>query len=259
MNSAASIATKFRTDQVRVAVGIATPTSQALVQTIDNIPVVFTAVTDPVSAGLVESLENTPGNVTGYSDMTPVREQIEMMVELGGVQRLGHVYSSGEANAVTLANLAEEVCDVLDIEFVAATVTNSAEVRQATQSIVDRVDAIYVSTDNTVVSALNSLTSVALANNVPVVSADPSSAEEFDVLAAYGFDYYTMGRATGRLVARILDGEDPGSIPVQFLTDADDLILLLNLDVADSLGILVPDEVMERADKIVEDGQVRDN
>jgi putative ABC transport system substrate-binding protein len=68
-----------------------------------------------------------------------------------------------------------------------------------------------------------------------------------------------MGRATGRLVARILDGEDPGSIPVQFLTDADDLILLLNLDVADSLGILVPDEVMERADKIVEDGQVRDN
>lgn len=259
MNSAVSIATKFRTDQVRMAIGIATPTSQALVQAIDSIPVVFTAVTDPVSAGLVESLENSPGNVTGYSDMTPVREQIEMMVDLGGVTRLGHVYTSGEANAVTLANLAEEVCDTLDIEFVPATVTNSAEVRQATQSIVDRVDAIYVSTDNTVVSALNSLVSVALANNVPVVTADPSSAEEFDVLAAYGFDYYTMGRATGRLASRILDGEDPGSIPVQFLTEEEDLVLLLNLDVADQLGITLTDEMLVAADKIVENGQVRDN
>ena len=259
MNSATSIATKFRTDRVRMAIGIATPTSQALVQAIDDIPVVFTAVTDPVSAGLVDSLENSAGNVTGYSDMTPVREQIEMMVELGGVSRLGHVYTSGEANAVTLANLAEEVCDVLGIEFVPATVTNSAEVRQATQSIVDRVDAIYVSTDNTVVSALNSLVSVALANNVPVVTADPSSAEQFDVLAAYGFDYYTMGRATGRLVSRVLDGEEPGSIPVQFLTDAEDLVLLVNLDVADQLGLMLTDEMLAAANKIVENGQVRDN
>lgn len=259
VNAAASIATKFRSDRVAVAVGIATPTSQALVQAIETFPVVFTAVTDPVSAGLVTSLENSPGNVTGYSDMTPVREQIEMMVEMGGIQRLGHVYSSGEANAVTLANLAREVCGVLGIEFIAATVTNSAEVRQATQSIVDRVDAIYVSTDNTVVSALNSLTSVALANNVPVISADPSSAEEFDVLAAYGFDYYTMGRATGRLVGRILDGEDPGSIPVQFLTDDEDLILLVNLDVADELGLAISDEILAAADKLVENGRLRDN
>lgn len=259
MNAAASIANKFKTDGVDIAVGIATPTCQALVQTLTEIPVVFTAVTDPVDAGLVSSLDNSPGNVTGYSDMTPVIEQVRMMIELGGVQRVGHVYSSGEANAVVLARKAKELCEEAGVEFVEATVTNSAEVRQATQSIVDRVDAIYVSTDNTVVSALSSLTSVAMQAGVPVVSADPSSAEEFDILAAYGFDYYTMGRATGRLVKRVLDGESPGSIPVQFLTDAEDLVLLVNVDVAGKIGITLSDAVLREADKVVENGKVRDN
>ncbi len=258
MNAAASIANKFRADRVNVAVGIATPTSQALVQALTEIPVVFTAVTDPVDAGLVAELDNEPSsNVTGYSDMTPVREQIQMMVDLGGVNRIGHVYSSGEANAVTLAEMAAEVCEDLGVEFLTSTVTNSAEVRQATQSIADRVDAIYVSTDNTVVSALSSLTDVAAANGIPVVTADPSSAEDYDVLAAYGFDYYTMGRATGALVKRVLEGENPGSIPVQFLTDAEDLILHLNLDVAEELGIELADAALEQADQVVENGELR--
>ena len=132
MNSAISIATKFKNDKVNVAVGIATPTAQALVQGLTTIPVVFTAVTDPVSAELVPSLKASGTNVTGYSDMTPVKEQIEMMVNLGGVTRIGHVYSSGEANAVVLADMAKAACKELGVEFVPATVTNSAEVRTAT-------------------------------------------------------------------------------------------------------------------------------
>ncbi len=258
MNAAASIASKFKADRVNAAVGIATPTSQALVQALTEIAVVFTAVTDPVDSGLVTDLDNEPSsNVTGYSDMTPVREQIEMMVDLGGVDRIGHVYASGEANAVTLANMAEEVCNELGIDFITSTVTNSAEVRQATQAIADKVDAIYVSTDNTVVSALSSVTDVAASKGIPVVTADPSSAEDYDVLAAYGFDYYTMGRATGRLLKRIIEGENPGSIPVQFLTDAEDLVLHLNLDVAEELGLDLSDDAIEQADQIVENGTLR--
>ena len=259
MNAAASIASKFKADRVDVAVGIATPTAMALANSIKNIPIVFTAVTDPVDAGLVGSLANGSGNVTGYSDMTPVREQIEMLVRLGGVKRIGHVYSSGEANAVTLAKQAEETCNDLGVEFVAATVTNSAEVRQAALSIINKVDAIYLSTDNTVVSAISALTSVASDAGVPIVSADPSSAEEFEILAAYGFDYYTMGRATGRLIDRILKGANPGDIPVQFLTDEDDLVLLVNLDIAKKLGITLDADVVASADKIVENGVLSDN
>lgn len=256
--TARSIASKFKADKVDVAVGIATPTAQALVGAITDIPVVFTAVTDPVGAELVPSLAGGGGNVTGYSDLTPVREQIELLARFGNITALGHVYSSGEANAVVLAGIAEQVCNELGIEFITSTVTTSAEVRQATQSIVDRVDVIYVSTDNTVVSALSSLVDVATAAGVPVMSADPSSAEEQGVLAAYGFDYYSMGLATGRLVARILEGADPNDIPVQFLTDADDLILHLNLDVAKNLGIELPADLIDRANKIVENGIVRE-
>ena len=259
MSAASSIASKFKADGVTVAIGIATPTAQALANSVKDIPVVFTAVTDPVDAGLVGSLSNGSGNVTGYSDMTPVREQIEMLVDFGGVTRIGHVYSSGEANAVTLANQAKETCEALGVEFVPATVTNSAEVRSAALSIINKVDAIYLSTDNTVVSAIAALTEVAMNNNVPVVSADPSSAEDFEILAAYGFDYYTMGRATGRLVDEILKGADPGDIPVQFLTDADDLVLLVNLDVAERLGIPISADVIAEADKLVENGSLRDN
>lgn len=255
--TARSIASKFKADKVTLAVGIATPTAQALVGAITDIPIVFTLVTDPVGAELVPSLAGGGGNVTGYSDLTPVREQIELLAQFGNIKSLGHVYSSGEANAVVLADMAEKVCNELGIEFVPATVTNSAEVRQATQAIVNRVDAIYVSTDNTVVSALTSLVDVATAAGIPVMSADPSSAETQGVLAAYGFDYYNMGRATGRLIADILEGADPNDIPVQYMTDADDLILHVNLDVAKELGIELPTSLLARAGKIVENGVLR--
>jgi len=259
VNAAASIAAKFRADRVDVAIGIATPTAQALVNAITDIPVVYTAVTDPVGAGIVPSLSGGGGNVTGYSDLTPVREQIELLAQFGAIRAVGHVYSSGEANAVVLAETAEQVCNELGIEFVAATVTNTSEVRAATQSIIDRVDVIYVSTDNTVVSALSSLTDVAMAAGVPVMSADPSSAETQDVIAAYGFDYYTMGLATGRLVAQILEGADPNTIGVQYLTDPNDLLLHINLDIADELGIDLPQSLIDEADVIIENGVIRQN
>jgi len=254
LSTASQIAAKFKADRVDVAVGIATPTAQALVASLDTIPVVFTAVTDPVGAELVPSLAGGGGNVTGYSDLTPVREQIQLLVEFGNVTSVGHVYSSGEANAVVLADMAREAAAELGIEFVEATVSNSAEVRQATQSIIGRVDVIYVSTDNTVVSALSTLTDVAMDAGVPVMSADPSSAQTQQVLAAYGFDYYTMGRATGALVARVLEGADPDDIPVQYLTDAEDLVLHVNLDIAEELGIELSDAVLEAADRVVENG-----
>jgi len=256
VNTAKQIANKFKAENVAVAVGIATPTAIALAETMNTTPVVFSAVTDPVGAGLVPSLTQGGKNVTGYSDMTPVKQQIELLSKFMHVKRLGHVYSSSEPNAVVLAEMAKKACAELGIEFVPATVSNSAEVRQATQSIVGRVDAIYVSTDNTVVSALSSLTQVATQAKIPVISADPSSAETYDILAAYGFDYYTMGRATGKLVAEILKGKPTSEIPTQFLTDRKDLVLLVNLDVAKKLGITLPQSLIDEANKIVENGQV---
>ena len=169
---------------------------------------------------------------------------------------MGHIYSSHEANAVALADLARKACKEMGIEFVETTVTNSAEVKQAVQTIIRRIDGLYISTDNTVVSALNAVTDVAMENKVPVMSADPSSAETFDVLAAWGFDYYKMGRATGRMISSIIKGKKPADIPTMFMTDPSDVDLLINKDVAKKLGLTFPKDVEKTANKIIVNGKM---
>ncbi|HNX22830.1 MAG TPA: ABC transporter substrate-binding protein [Spirochaetota bacterium] len=256
ISTAASIAQKFKADQVKIAVGIATPTSQALKNTLKDSVVIYSAVTDPVDAGLVKSITAGEKNITGVSDMTPVKDQIAFLKKIKDIKRLGHIYASHEANAVTLAKMAKKACDELGIEFVESTVTNSSEVKQAAQTIAGRVDAFYLSTDNTVISAISAVVDVAKANKLPIMSADPSSAEKFDVLAAWGFDYYKMGRATGKLIARILNGEKPENIPTVFMTEPSDVDLLLNLDVAKKLGITIPEKLISQASRIVKDGKM---
>lgn len=256
VNTAASIANKFKSEKVAVAVGIATPTAVALANTLRDTPVIYSAITDPVDAGLVKSYEKGEKFVTGVSDMTPVKEQIAFLNKLKPIKRLGHIYTSSEANAVVLRNMAKKACDELGIEFIESAITNSAEVKQAAQSIASRVDAFYVSTDNTVVSAIGSLADVALANKLPIVSADPSSAETNAVFAAWGFDYYKMGKATGRMVGDILKGKKPEDIPTLFMTEPSDIDLLLNEDVAEKLGIVIPKEVLDSANKIIKQGKL---
>jgi len=257
MNTAAQIAAKFKAEKVDLAIGIATPTAIALATGIKDIPVIFSAVTDPIDAGLVDDFKSGKNNITGMSDMTPVKEQIQLLADLMDVKTLGHVYTAGEPNAVKLAEIAEETAKSLGMKFIAASVSNSSEVTQATLSIAGKVDAIYISTDNTVVAGLTALVDTAKKAGVPVFSADPTSALESEVLAAYGFDYYKFGRATGRLADRVLKGEDPASIPTQFMTEASDLTLVLNLDLAKELGIEFSKELIASAGAVLENGQVK--
>ena len=256
VGTAASIANKFQSAKVALAVGIATPTAQALVNTMKETPVVFSAVTDPVKAGLVKSLKGGDKWVTGVSDMTPVKQQLELLMKLKKIKKLGHIYTSSEENAVVLAGIVKQACKELNIEFVETTVSKSAEVKQATQSIINRVDALYISTDNTVVSAMSAVAEVAMKAKKPIISADPSSAETHPVLAAWGFDYYKMGRVTGKMIAEILKGKKPEQLPTRFMTKTSDIDLLINLDVAKKLGITVPKDLAKSANKIVEGGKL---
>jgi len=256
INTAASIANKFQSEKVTLAVGVATPTAQSLANTLKGIPIVFSAVTDPVKAGLVTSLKKGEKNVTGVSDMTPVKQQIELLLRIKKVKRLGHIYTSSEENAVVLAGIVKQACKELGIQFVETTVSKSSEVKQAVQAIIGRVDALYISTDNTVVSAMSAVTDVASKAKVPVMSADPSSAEAYPVLAAWGFDYYKMGRVTGKLIADILKGKKPEQIPTQFMTKTSDIDLLVNLDVAKKLGLTIPKDIVLSANKVVENGKL---
>jgi putative ABC transport system substrate-binding protein len=256
IGTAASIANKFQSENVTIAVGIATPTSQSLVNTLKGIPIVFSAVTDPVKAGLVASLKGAKKSVTGVSDMTPVKQQIELLLKIKKIKRLGHIYTSSEENAVVLAGVVKQACKELGLEYIETTVSKSAEVKQATQAIIKRVDALYISTDNTVVSALSSIGEVAAKAKVPIMSADPSSAEKYPVLAAWGFDYYKMGRATGKVIIEILNGKKAEQIPTRFMTKASDVDLLINLDVAKKLGVTFPKDIIKTANKIIENGKL---
>jgi len=256
MATAAQIAQRFKERKVAVAVGIATPTAQALANQIKDRPVVYSVVTDPVSAGLVDSMDKGGANVTGTSDMTPVRTQLDLLLSMAPVKRLGHLYASGEANSVALAAIVKQYCAEKGIDYVEATVTNSSEVKSALLSIADRIDGLYLGNDNTVFSALSAVSEVTLAKKIPLMSADPSSAETIPVLAALGYDYYQMGRATGKIVVRILNGEKTKDIPGFLPTDPEALVLVLNQDVAAQIGVTLDPALVERAKVLISGGNV---
>jgi putative ABC transport system substrate-binding protein len=126
----------------------------------------------------------------------------------------------------------------MEIKLVVTTVTNTSEVRQAAEFLArEKVDAIYISTDNVVVAAMQSVTSVADRNNIPVVSADPVSAEGSGALVAYGVDYYTAGRQTGIIIADILNGRFAGDIPVKYMLTKDELTLYFDKSVGEKLNL----------------------
>jgi putative ABC transport system substrate-binding protein len=255
MGSAKRIALKFNSDKVKVAVGIATPTAQTLAGTLEGIPVVFSAVTDPVGAGLLDSATDGDEWVTGVSDLTPVADQVALLNRIKPVKVLGNIYSSNEDNSVTISRLLKEACDTLGITVIDATVTNTAEVKQAVESIIDLVDAVYISTDNTVVSALGVVAEAANRKGIPLMSADPSSAMDLPVLAAYGFNYYEMGRITGKMVGQILDGAQPADMPVQYVTDPAAMDFLFNRDVAEQIGLEWNQEIVDSATILVQNGE----
>lgn len=254
MSTAAQIAQRFRQEKVVVAVGIATPAAQALANQIKDRPVVFSVVTDPVSAGLVDNMDRGGANITGTSDMTPVREQLDMLLSITPARRLGHMYASGEANSAAIASIVRAYCAEKGIDYVETTVANSSEVKSALLSIADRIDALYLGNDNTVFSALSAVSEVTLQKKIPLMTADPSSAETIPVLAALGYDYYKMGRATGKIVVGILGGEKPANIPVYMPTDPEAFVLVLNLDVAEKLGISFGQDLLDRAGVVVSGG-----
>lgn len=255
VSTSASIAQKFKDEKMDVVVGIATPTAQALANVFTDVPVVFSAVTDAVDAGLVSSDKgDSSSNVCGVSDKNPVESQIKLLVELTGAKTIGNIYTSSEANGVVLMEAAKKACENLGIGFITAAVPNSSEVKTATQSIIDRVDAIYIATDNTVISALPAVDDVCTKNGKALMSADPSGVDGLNCLVAWGFNYTSIGKATGKLVEQILKGANAGTLGTVYLTEPEEFELWFNLDTAKALGIKIDQKLLDSAAVIIENG-----
>ena len=255
-NTANQIATQFKDEKVDVAVGIATPIAIALANTLRDTPVVFGTVTDPLGAGLVTTLEHGEKNVTGMSDELPSKEHIKLFKEITGIKTLGYIYTASEDNSVSSLELVKAGCKEAGIELVVQSISNSSEVKQAAEAIVNRCDGIYLTTDNTVFSALPSLVSVFNKAKKPIFSGDVTGALEGGCFMASGFNYYKAGYATGEMVVQILNGKKPSEIPVRFMTKPEDSDLLFDLDAAKLCGITIPENYLKQATYIYENGKL---
>ena len=213
--TAGQIVRKFIGDKADAIVAIATPSAQAAAAATSSVPIVFSAVTDPVAAKLVKDLKAPGGNVTGVSDRLPLAPQVDLMLKVvPTAKRVGIVYSPGEINSTILIKELKAVLAQRGMTLVSAAAPRTVDVQAATKSLVGKVDLIYSSTDNNVVSAYETMVRVATDAKLPMIAADTSSIKR-GAVAALGMNYYDMGRQTGKMVVRILKGEKPGSIAVE--------------------------------------------
>lgn len=241
-----TIARKFVDEKVDLIFSFGTRISQQCVKAAEgtDIPVVFCAITDPVAAGLVTNLEHPGGNVTGTSDMIEVESDVDLILAIvPGVKKIGTLYNAGETNSLVLNEKLKKACSAKGIEVKEATVSTSADVQAAAQSLVGRVNAIWIGTDNTVVSGLEALIKVCEDNKIPFFPADDPSVKRGGI-ACLGFDYYDVGFQTGKMAAKILRGTKAGDIPVEL---GKKFSYTVNTKAAERMGVTIPQTVLDRA------------
>lgn len=246
IDNANTIASAFIGNNVDIIYSIATPTTQAVKEKTSTIPIVFAAVTDPLGAKLVATLEQPGGNVTGVSDKIPVKYQLEIIQEiLPQLKRLGVPYNAGEINSVSIINEMKEIAPGMGIEIIEATATSTADVAQAVSSLVDKSDAIYMPTDNTMAAAVEVISGICRDNKTPFFSSENETIQHDGALASLSVDHYKLGIRAAQMAGKILKGEaKPGAIPVEYLSEFE---IIINMRVARKLGVNVTEGTQSKA------------
>lgn len=240
-SSNTTIANNLVSSGVDLIFANSTPSAQAVAAITEDIPIVFTSVTDAVDAELIDSMESPGGNVTGTVDTHPdaIPSTIAFLKDELGAKNVGMVFNAGEQNSRSQVDAVKEQMAEVGLNVVEASVSTSAEVKQATESLVGKVDSLYIITDNTVVSALESVVEVANEHKLPMMVGEFDSVKRGG-LGAYGFEFYDIGYEAGEMAVKILKGEStPAELPVQY---PQNLRFVLNKDTVDALGIEVKDE-----------------
>ena len=235
-----SIAQQLVSDKVDLIFANSTPSAQAAKGATSEIPIIFTSVTDAVGAELIASMDAPGGNVTGTIDLHPetMAKTMAFLKELG-VKNVGMVYNAGEQNSVAQITTAKELAAKEGITIVEASASAPGEVKQAAESLIGKVEGFYIITDNTVVSALESVVDVANTNKLPLIVGELDSVERGG-LAAYGFDYYDIGYEAGQMAVQILlEGKKPADIASAYPAN---LKLVINKATAENLGLEIKPE-----------------
>lgn len=244
--NAQTIAQTFASDSsLDLILAIATPTAQSIVNLIDSVPVLVTAVTDPEDAGLVASNENPGSNVSGTSDLNPIKEQLDLLQQLvPDVETVGIMYAAGEANSIFQAGLVEARLEELGLKAEHYTVSHSNDLQSVIESSIGKVDAWYLPTDNMFADAMGTVSQVAKPAKMPVIAGEENMVNQ-GALATVSLDYYGLGEMTADMAIEILEeGKDPGTMPIRYQEDP---TIFINEEFAEAIGVEIPAELLEQA------------
>src|SRR5690625_160548 len=248
-NNVKTIADNFVADDVDLIFANSTPSALGALNATKDIPILFTSVTDAVDAGLVEAMEEPGDNITGVVDLHPeaIESTVQFIDEYFDGANVGVIYNAGEANSVAQIDAVEAAADGTSLTILERTVSNSSEVQQATSSLAGEVEVFYIVTDNTVVSALDTVVGVANEQQIPLIVGEPDSLGKGG-FATFGIDYHTIGYRTGEMAVEILTGDNtPGDIDVEYPPE---IQLFINKDGAKAQGVEWNDDWDEDAEFI---------
>ncbi len=239
-----TIAQRFVNNKVDLICAIATPAAQTVANATKDIPIVGTAITDYAEAKLVKSNDKPETNVTGTTDMNPVKEQIDLLLKIvPNTKTIGFIYTSSEVNSQLQITIAKKYAEAKGLKTVEATVSNVNDIQQAAQSLVGSCEAIYVPTDNILASAMPTLTAVTNEAKIPVFCGEGGMTKAGGV-ATLGVDYYKLGFQTGLMAADILSGKSkPENMPIQAQKEFE---VIINTEQVKKLGITIPAEITQQ-------------
>jgi len=243
------IAREFVDRGTDVIIALSTQCLQAAMLAAPRVPVVFASVANPHLLGGGRSPENHSRNITGVASTAPIKQTLAFIRETQpGARRIGTIWTPAELNSEYYLQLLREGAEALGFEVVAVPVANSNEVLLAGQVLLNkRVDLLFPISDNTINASFESLGRLANENSVPLFGGFPLFTRQ-GACAAIGWDFFEMGYKAGGIAARIKNGADPGSIPIQSMSR---VRLHLNLDAAKRQGVDFPAEVIRRADEVI--------
>ncbi|EJF80107.1 hypothetical protein MCO_00324 [Bartonella sp. DB5-6] len=249
ISTATQIARKFVGDKPDVIVAISTPSAQTMFAATRTIPIVFAAISDPMGAKIVSSLTKPGGNVTGASDRIDITKSVKLLQEVKpDLKKIGYLYNASEANSVSTLKMLKDVAKKAGIEVIPSSAPKSSDVQAATRALIGKVDLIFIPADNTVLSVLEGATKVTQEVNMPVFTVDSNSLGRGPFMTQ-GVNFYDVGVEAGKLVVRILEGENPGDIDIVQAANND---LRIDMKAAKKAGIVIPQTVIERATKVLQ-------
>ena len=236
-----TIAQKLINENNDLIFAIATPAAQAVANLTTDTPILVSSVTDPASAKLVNSNEMPGTNVSGTSDLTPCAAQMELLKKLfPEAKTVGMLYCSNEQNSYFQIALAEKACKELGLKYIEATVSNSNELQQVTQSLCSKVDVIYCPTDNMMAAGMSLVSQVAAENGKAVICGEEGMVKNGG-FATYGINYYELGKQTAQMAVEIIEGRaEPATMPIQYVNTC---VFKYNEERAQQLGITIPEDL----------------